>query len=287
MAKGSTKRPKSLEARIRKFYDLLPESERRIADFILDFPGEIAAYSATELSQFSGGSKAAMTRLVHRLGFENFEEARRAARDAQDWGSPIYLMKNDPQPNSFRERLKSHLEQDVEAVHLAFDDLHEDQYTAIVERICAVKRIWLLGYRNSHFLAGYFRWQLIQVRGDVHILPGGGESLAEHLSDITPNDLLIVVGFRRRTFEVRQVLGWAERKKVPSLLIADPTVSGDTEATWTIRCETRGADVFDRYAGVMSLFHFLSMGVVAKAGGRGRKRLAKIEELHEDFHQFS
>ena len=165
-----------------------------------------------------------MTRLVHRLGFENFEEARRAARDAQDWGSPIYLMKNDPQPNSFRERLKSHLEQDVEAVHLAFGDMHEDQYTAIVERICAVKRIWLLGYRNSHFLAGYFRWQLIQVRGDVHILPSGGESLAEHLFDITPNDLLIVVGFRRRTFEVRQVLGWAERKKVPSLLIAPDCV---------------------------------------------------------------
>ena len=63
-------------------------------------------------------------------------------------------------------------------------------------------------------------------------------------------------------------------------------MSGDTEATWTIRCETRGADIFDRYAGVMSLFHFLSMGVVAKAGGRGRKRLAKIEELHEDLIQF-
>ena len=286
MAKGITKRPKSLEARIRKFYDLLPESERRIADFILDFPGEIAAYSATELSQFSGGSKAAMTRLVHRLGFENFEEARRTARDARVWGSPMYLMTKDPQPNSFRERLKSHLEQDVTALHRIFDALNEDHFTAIVERICAVKRVWLLGYRNSHYLAGYFRWQLIQVRGDVHVLPGGGETLAEHLSDITPDDLLIVVGFRRRTFEVRQVLGWAGRKKVPSLLIADPTMSGDTEATWTIRCETRGADIFDRYAGVMSLFHFLSMGVVAKAGGRGRKRLAKIEELHEDLIQF-
>ena len=286
MAKGITKRPKSLEARIRKFYDLLPESERRIADFILDFPGEIAAYSATELSQFSGGSKAAMTRLVHRLGFENFEEARRTARDARVWGSPMYLMTKDPQPDSFRERLKSHLEQDVTALHRIFDALNEDQFTAIVERICAVKRVWLLGYRNSHYLAGYFRWQLIQVRGDVHVLPGGGETLAEHLSDITPDDLLIVVGFRRRTFEVRQVLGWAGRKKVPSLLIADPTMSGDTEATWTIRCETRGADIFDRYAGVMSLFHFLSMGVVAKAGGQGRKRLAKIEELHEDLIQF-
>ena len=154
-----------------------------------------------------------MTRLVHRLGFENFEEARRTARDARVWGSPMYLMTKDPQPDSFRERLKSHLEQDVTAVHRIFDSLDEDQFTAIVERICAVERVWLLGYRNSHYLAGYFRWQLIQVRGDVHVLPGGGETLAEHLSDITPDDLLIVVGFRRRTFEVRQVLGWAGRKK--------------------------------------------------------------------------
>lgn len=286
MAKGSVKRTKSLEARIRVYYESLPESERRVADLILDFPGEIAAYSATELSQFSGGSKAAVTRLVQRLGFENFEEARRAARDARVWGSPMYLMTKDSRSKTFRERLQRHVEQDVEAVHRTFDALDDDQFTEIVAQICAVKRVWLLGYRNSHYLAGYFRWQLIQVRGDVHILPGGGETLAEHLSDITSEDLLIVVGFRRRTFEVRQVLGWAGRKKIPSLLIADQTVAGDTEATWTIRCETRGADIFDRYAGVVSLFHFLSMGVVARAGGRGRKRLAKIEELHEDLHQF-
>ena len=56
----------------------MPESERRIADLILEFPGEIAAYSATELAKISGGSKAAVTRLVQRLGFASFDEARRA-----------------------------------------------------------------------------------------------------------------------------------------------------------------------------------------------------------------
>ena len=115
-----TKRPKSLEARIRKFYDLLPESERRIADCILDFPGEIAAYSATELSQISGGLRRPL-RGCSSFGFRNFEEARRTARDARVWGSPMYLMTKDPQPDSFRERLKSHLEQDVTAVHRIFD----------------------------------------------------------------------------------------------------------------------------------------------------------------------
>ena len=109
MAKGITKRPKSLEARIRKFYDLLPESERRIADFILDFPGEIAAYSATELSQFSGGSKAAMTRLVHRLGFRKFRRGpsdcpRRSglgfADVSNDKGSSTRLIPRAPQEPS-------------------------------------------------------------------------------------------------------------------------------------------------------------------------------------------
>ena len=280
------KRPPSLEARIRENYVTLPESERRIADLILDFPGDIAAYSATELAQFSGGSKAAVTRLVQRLGFENFEVARRAARDGKDWGSPVYLMKKDTRPNLFLDKLYRHLDQDIEAVRRTFDGLDEVEYTEIIDRICAAKQVWLQGYRNSHYLAGYFRWQLIQVRGDVHLLPGAGETLAEHLSDITRDDLLIIVALRRRTVEVRQVLDWASHKNVSTLLIADPTISDDPPSTWTIRCETRGDDIFDRYLGVMSLLHFLSTGVVTKAGSRGRTRLNKIEELHEDFSQF-
>ena len=73
---------------------------------------------------------------------------------------------------------------------------------------------------------------------------------------------------------------------MPSLFVTDPTARSDTNATWTIRCEIRGADAFDRYTGAISFFHFLSMAAVAKSGSKGRQRLAKIEELHDEFDEF-
>src|SRR5690606_22797890 len=98
----------SLERLIRSSYHDLPDSQRRIADLILESPGEIAAFSATELAALAGSSKAAVTRLVQRLGFKNYEAARRAARDAQNWGSPLYLMSRARGKTSFSERVRGH-----------------------------------------------------------------------------------------------------------------------------------------------------------------------------------
>ncbi|MDH3379196.1 MAG: MurR/RpiR family transcriptional regulator, partial [Gammaproteobacteria bacterium] len=56
----------SFESRIREQYDALPASERKIADLILEFPGDVAAYSATELAALANSSKAAITRLIRR-----------------------------------------------------------------------------------------------------------------------------------------------------------------------------------------------------------------------------
>ena len=49
----------STVARIRVHYQGLPPSERKLADLILDFPGDIAGYSATELADLAGVSNAA------------------------------------------------------------------------------------------------------------------------------------------------------------------------------------------------------------------------------------
>ena len=53
-AKAEDAHPGSFEARIRDQYARLPKSERKIADLILEFPGEVAAYSATELADLAG-----------------------------------------------------------------------------------------------------------------------------------------------------------------------------------------------------------------------------------------
>ena len=277
----------AIVSRIRRHYEELPPSERRLADLILDFPGEIAGYSATELAQLAGVSKAAATRLVRRLGFSSYEEARRSARDAQQWGSPLYLLDKEITPGGLESQLKVHLERDIENMVRTFGGLDAGQLDQIVERLASARRIWLMGYRNSHYLAAYARWQFIQVRDDVQLLPLGGETLAEYLASMTGDDVLVAIGFRRRVPELRRAMKVAADNGVAILYLTDPTV-GDTarSATWTLRCEVRGAGLFDSYPAAMSLLQFLSVAMVRKTGEAGRARLKNIEYLHEDLREF-
>ena len=276
----------SLQTRIQRHYGELPESERKLANLILDFPGEIAAYSATEIAGLAGASKAAVTRLTRRLGYQSFEEARVAARDARSWGSPVYLLSKGGAEEGYAERLKQHVDQDHANIVETFNGLDESSFDAIVDALATASRIWLLGYRNSYFLAGYARWQFIQVRDNVHLLPAAGETMAEYVAELRPDDVLFVLGFRRRVPEIRRAMAAAARNGIRVVFVTDPTARPNRFATWTINCEVRGNDPFDGYVSAISLLHFMSVALVERMGRAGRKHLTRIESLHEEFDEF-
>lgn len=275
----------ALEAAIREQYAELPNSERRIADLILEFPGDVAAYTATELADLSNGSKAAVTRLVQRLGFSNYDEARRAARDAQAWGSPVYLMHKEAATRDFSQRVQSHIEQDTQNISLTLQSLRPDTMRDIVAAVCSAKRVFCIGWRNSHFLAGYFQWQIVQVRPDVHLLPSPGATLAEDIASLAESDMLVCIGLRRRVPQMASVMAEAHDRKAKVLYITDRTAPPLESATWTIPCAVRGTDPFDRYGAVISLLHFLSVAIVEKMAERGRDHLQSIERLHRAFKE--
>jgi DNA-binding MurR/RpiR family transcriptional regulator len=278
--------PAGLESRLAAHYDRLPESERKIADLILDSPGEVAAYSATELADLAGASKAAVSRLIRRIGYENFEAARRAAREAQNWGSPLYLMSRNPPKGKFSERIQAHIEQDVRNISLTLEGLRADVFADIIENICGAKRLYFLGYRNSRHLAAYARTQIMQARADVHLMPAAGETIAEYMADMTREDLLIVIGLRRRVPEVARAIAKASAAGISVLYITDWAAPPAPGARWTIPVAVRGKDLFDRYASVMSLLHLIAVSTVDRMGDVGRRRLNRIESLHSDLHEF-
>ena len=68
----------------------MPVGERKIADVLLEMRGELAAYSATELAERAGVSKATASRLVRRLGFSDYQQLRQRARAGDGAnGSPL------------------------------------------------------------------------------------------------------------------------------------------------------------------------------------------------------
>lgn len=276
----TAREPRTLERRIHNLYARLPGSERALADLILEFPGDLLIYSATELSKRSNVSKAAVTRFVKRLGYGDYKEMQREVREAQDAGEPIYLNTGLVNPAPDRAGLQKHLDRDIANLRQTFESVRSKHFDEVVHHCLGARRIWVLGFRNSYFFAAYIRRQLIQVRNDVTLLPAPGQVLMEDLAAMTPDDLAIIVGLRRRTPQLTRAMEVIRDLNVPIAYITDRVaVTTPKLATWTFPCQVRGVSLFDSYVAVMSLANFLCTEVVAAAGESGRERLSRIEDL--------
>lgn len=275
----------SLEKRISACYDGLPKSERQVADLLLNFPGQLATHSATEIARLSGVSKAAVTRIIQRMGYPSFAQARADVRSAQKWGSPIYLdaQVDDPGENA-SVGIEAHIAADTEVLRKTLDGLNASELQAIVAMLRDARRVLVIGHRNSALLATYLRGHLGLLRSGVELAPMHGETLAEGLFGLGPQDLLVAIGFRRRVPAFVSALELARRAGTRIAIITDPSGTALAQhADWLIRCHCRGASIFDSYVAAVSLINFLSSQLATALGSAGRARLRQIEQLHEDL----
>jgi DNA-binding MurR/RpiR family transcriptional regulator len=286
LAVDMTRTKPHLDERIRAIYGELPSREKALADVLLEFPGDIAIYAASDLARRAETSNAAVTRFMKRLGYKDYKEAQYEVRAAQASGQPIYLNNSLVQPPSQSVSIQKHLEQEMLNLQRTLDAVDPAVATQVVKKILQAKRVWTLGFRNSYFFAAYLRRQLNIIRPDVTLLPVPGQLISEDLGTATPKDVVIIVGMRRRVAILPKIMRALHARGVPIIYITDHrAVSTAKLATWTFRCHARGVSLFDSYVSVMSILNFLCTEVMAQAGGKGRQRLQSGESMIDDAQE--
>ena len=276
--------PDSFVRRVRSKLDALSAAERQLADFLLEFPGELAGYAGNELANLAQVSPSTVSRFVRRLGYENYEDARRSVRKEQESGSPLF------QSGTAAEKrgalVATHLQQSQANLASTFDRLSDATMASIVKTLIAAPQVLLFGSRSSQAFAIYLRWQIIQVLPRVTVIPGAGETTAEHMAGLTERDCLIVFGTRRQTRQMDAVLAAASKLGTKIVYLSDQTSPDYKPATWSIQCDCRGPGSLDNHVAVMAWCDLLATMVIEASGAAGRKRLTMIEAIHEDTDEW-
>ncbi|MCE1235882.1 MAG: MurR/RpiR family transcriptional regulator [Hyphomicrobiales bacterium] len=271
-----------VEARIRAVFDGLTASEKRLAEVVIDSQGDLAAFRAGELADRAGVSAATAARFFRRLGYENYDEARRAARTERNWGSPLYELTGIGERRLAAGDFGLHIAQDLQNLARTAEMMNPAALASAIDILVAARRLWIVGFRNSAALASYARGLLVHVKADVRLVPIAGQTLAEDLVGLRPDDAILVIGFRRRPSILREILALAGEAGARSVLIADLTADRTARlATVVLRCHNRGHSLFDSYAAPMSVLNHLCSAVGLALGEEAVNRLTEIERLHE------
>lgn len=268
----------SFLTRIREALDQLPPTEQRLGRFILDFPGELASYSASELAHQAGVSNASVTRFVRRLGYASYEEARRHARDQRSAGSPLYLSpRSAGTPGG---STAAHAQAAHDNIAATLRGIGDAQLDAIAQALVQARAVWFLGFRNNRSFAAYLRWQLAQVLPRTQVLPGPGETLAEYAVDIGAGDVLVVFALRRSPAVAAAFAQRAAQAGAQVVFVTEPSSAEGAGARWVLHCHTAAPGPLDSHVAPMLLCELLATRTLQAAGAAGRQRLAGVEAAH-------
>ncbi|MCO4317897.1 MurR/RpiR family transcriptional regulator [Phyllobacterium sp. 21LDTY02-6] len=266
---------RSFLSRVRDVLEDLPPAEKRLGEFVCDFPGEMASYSASELAALAHVSNATVTRFVRKLGYESYEESRRHAREEKQMGSRLFL--SSATDSAAGQSLSTHIGQGIANLEKTFLTIRETQVDAVVETLLGTRRTWVLGFRSSQPFAAYLQWQMMQVVDNIVAVPGPGQTLGEYMASIASGDLVIVFALRRRIAKMDDLLTLIENRGAKLLYITDEGAPFRASAQWHFHCQTVAAGPLFNHVAVMALCHLLTTRAIEKAGVTGRRRLRDIE----------
>jgi DNA-binding MurR/RpiR family transcriptional regulator len=267
-----------IDERIAERYADLSPQERRAADVLLAHLDDLAIYRAAELADLAGVSKATMSRLFRHLGFDDFGEVREHLRGLRSQGVPVTI---EGAPS-----LGAHLEHEIANLQSAIAQLDETRLDTAAQLVTDAGRVVVLGLRNSYPVALHLRQQLSQARPGVTVAPQPGQSVSEELLGLTTEDVVVVVGFRRRPGNLEQLVALLEAGGTPVVLLADPSARTlAAHATVWLECPLTTASAFDSYAAAMSVVAVLADRVLDRAGRTGEDRVTAIDASYRALRE--
>lgn len=260
--------------RVRAILTDLPASERRLAQFTLDFSGDLSSYTASELAGLAQVSNATVTRLIRRLEYANFEAARKQIRtERKDESQPT-----PSQPLSAGEAaLNAHLQESYSKLSNTYRHI---SYPVLQEASLAISRarqIWVLGLQANYFLAGHLHWHLSKIISGVRLIPGPGQTLSDYLADISSQDVIVIFDLVPRTAQLADVISRLETRCPEIVHITDQDYKERPRTRWPLPCQPGFEQQPDNSVAAASLSHLL-LSEVLKLGGVNR-RLEQAPEL--------
>jgi DNA-binding MurR/RpiR family transcriptional regulator len=274
---------KQLDERLKSQYSTLSPQEQRVADFIFDHFDDLISYNSAELARLSGVSKATVSRLFKRLGYDKYREMREELRTLRQSGMPLTDNRDAVQGNTLLAR---HYKQEMANLTRWASELDADQFSGAIAGLAEARRILIIGLRNSWPAALHLRQQLLQTRGQVQLLPQPGQTLSEELVDAAPDDLVVMVAFRRRPRIVRPLLEQLQKAQVPVLLICEPQAQSLFPlARWRLCAPLDSVSAYDSYACANSLINLLANALLHEMLNSGRQRIHQIADLYQKLDE--
>jgi DNA-binding MurR/RpiR family transcriptional regulator len=183
-------------------YGTLSAGHRKLADYILDNPHDAALMTLEGLAAASGVSVATANRLGSRLGLSGHPELKARLRQGlQDALRPTEQSVDALRIGGFARAAPwtRSIEEDVRRIHGIRANGGDSAFARASDLIAKARRLLLVGFGSSAFVAQYAAFNFATLRDDCHAITdsSGVEGAFRNAIGAGPQDVAIQLAFAR------------------------------------------------------------------------------------------
>lgn len=278
--------PSGLRLRLQERMSKLTQAEKRLAEHLLD--SEAVAFStASRLAQRAGVSESTVTRLCHKLGFENYAQLQNSTRRevanhlSAHADEKLSMAGQEVTPETF---LAAVVAQDRLNVQRTLEDSRPEEFLAVAKLLWKARRVEVVGSRASAGLAMFLVYALGLVLPDVRFYGGIPGDEINHGLDLTADDILLAVAYTRCSQRTLVALELAKHRGATVATLTDAITNPAVALSDHVFMAGRDSSMFlPSYTGGLAWAHALVTAVDLVHPGRAVERLRMVEELMQRF----
>jgi len=271
---------------LQRNYADLTQSQKRIAEAIVENPEFVAFATVDKLAARLGIASSTIVRFAYRLGLDGYPELQervrvlvrsrfRGADEGSGDESAVAHLGDSTAAASLRR--------DLENLRHTIADLDGVTIEKAVGLLTAAPRVFFTGGLSSRALAAYAAHTLNRLRGNVRML--STDDASADILEMTADDVLVVISFPPYASQTLQILDAARRRDVTIVGITDSPISPLGTVDVTLSARVSGIGPQNSLVAPVAVVNVLLNGVAASSPGSA-DRYRQIFGLFDEWNSF-
>ena len=263
-------------------YDQLSKQHKTIADYVMNNLDKAAYMTINVLSANTQTSVATVLRLTYLLGYSGYPDFRNALKDQIKSQLTTIQRINMPGLSQYSiESIREVLTRDIQNIKSTRDEIDEKTFTAVVNKLIAAKRIYVIGSRTTSVLAEYLGYYLnLLLEGKVHIVQDSIRDPIEQLMVIGQEDVALGMTFPRYSAKTIRYLKYCKKRETTIIGITDVSSSPIYPiCDHVLYAKSNIISFVDTLVAPLSLINALIIGVGLKNQAATRRVFENLENL--------
>jgi len=269
---------------IKANYSLLGRVQKKIADYVLEYPEKVCFLSVREFAKELNTTEVTIFRFLNKIGFESYNDFKMLLQEQiRNWLSPNRQIEQavaHVDASNFEDLTQKILRSELDTLRNTYALSQMDSLHKAVDLILSARHIYIIGHEVSESLAKFLGLRLRQLNRPAEYLNMYNlETAASTLSEIDSSCLFIIISFPIYSKGSLALAKLLAKNHLNYISITDRHTSEIAiHATISFVCDNKDVIFYNSLTSTISLLNLLCSLVAVSSRGSAKDYTEHKEE---------